>query len=103
MNELWNAKTLKEYEQIILDKIVYRAYTPQQIGKVIKINHIDIKKEFNPYNVYVLVKWLKQTTRYPDKHTVERGTHLQDFETLVEDHFRKYNKHKALLKKAKKL
>ena len=101
MNELWNANTQEEYDKIILGKIVYKAYTPQRVGKVIKTLHP--KKEFDMYEVRVIVKWLTQTKKYPDKETIVRGIHLQDFEALLFDHHKKYTNHLKVFEKAKKL
>ncbi len=97
----WEIKTVEQFNEEFMGKIVYEPYTPQRMGKVIEIIHR--AGEFDSYESCVKVRWLKQTEKYPDRETIVRAYHLNDFEGLVNDHLKKYNKHLISFNKAKKL
>ena len=91
---------------------VYEPYTVQRVGKIIDcyLETKEYQKEIYAghcismrYDVWAKVKWLKQTQKYPDQITEVPLQHLQDYETLIEDHRRKYEKHQAILEEVRRL
>lgn len=74
-------------------KLVYKPYTPTRCGKVIQdCGMYRHGKGLLPFRL-VGVKWLKGDT------TIEEIEHLQDFEDLVAEHKRKFERHSVTAEK----
>ena len=86
----------------MIGSIVYEAYTPSRVGKVIDcwLEHPYGRGHAMPV---AKVKWLRQTKKYPDPVSEVLLHALNDFEALIEDHRRKYKKHKKVLDEVKTL
>lgn len=78
-------------------KLVYKPYNPARCGKVIQdCGMYRHGKGLLPFRL-VEVCWLKGDT------TIEEINHLQDFEELVAEHKRKYERHSATIERLRKI
>lgn len=92
------AKNVTSNDPNLVGKLVYQAYVPQQPGKIVE----DLGYPMTPAKrrssfKNVKVKWLNGKT------TTESVAILNDFEALVDDHKRKYEKFSAKAEQLKSL
>lgn len=102
MKYAWYEIETEEQAKELIGSVVYEPYTPSRVGKIVDcyLNHVGYNRPNHlGYHCFASVRWLKQTKKYPHKQTEVRLSHLQDYEKLIADHKRKYEKHAAILKK----
>jgi len=85
--------------------IVYKSFSPQQVGRVVTVLPAAFPAHANPENEFdqifygrVEVKWLKKGNPV----TPERMDDLNLLEDLIEDHQLKLERHRAILARARK-
>lgn len=101
------ARTLSGREDALTGILVYKSFKPQNPGIIRKV----VRDEIVQHKIYERIKirvievevdWLKETKRQ-QKTTVEKVAGLCDFEALLEEHKRKYEKQAEMAKRLKEM
>jgi hypothetical protein len=85
------------YMQPEVGDFVYKAYTPQSAGKVIRIIEGQMRTTTFKEPPGAEIKWINGTT------TIENVLSLRDFRSLIADHEKKLETHKKTLSKLEDL
>jgi hypothetical protein len=91
------ATAIDENEKILVDKLVYKAYSPAKCGKVIEDMGWHTPQGMRRACRIIKVKWINGTV------TQELAYVLNDYEALVEDHRKKYEKFSKVVEELKEL